>query len=204
MDFTHLKELFYNNNEIGSHTHNHYNLDNINYRKIDFELNNSKKILSKFECNTMAYPYGSFNDDVLDVVKKYYMAGRGYYNEKLLNYDYGYNNKNINLYKLKSIPTEIIIPSYDESLLIMEENKFYKTIINIIKYIYENKLWLIFVFHFNRYFLHNIRSYLFNQNKEKKYYDKYMLKNFDLLCQILSNEPKIEINNLKEVIMKYY
>jgi peptidoglycan/xylan/chitin deacetylase (PgdA/CDA1 family) len=52
---------------IGSHTHLHFNLGNLTPDLVEMELNTSKRILEnlcQYEINSIAYPDGSYNEDV--------------------------------------------------------------------------------------------------------------------------------------------
>lgn len=52
---------------IGSHTHLHFNLGNLTPDLVEMELNTPKRILEdlcQYEINSIAYPDGSYNEDV--------------------------------------------------------------------------------------------------------------------------------------------
>ena len=52
---------------IGSHTHSHFNLSNIDLKLVETEFKVSKSILEKicgYEVSTLAYPDGSYSEDV--------------------------------------------------------------------------------------------------------------------------------------------
>ncbi|MFM9945324.1 MAG: polysaccharide deacetylase family protein [Bacteroidia bacterium] len=58
---------------IGSHTHLHYNLGNINNELLETELTTSKEILSEisdYEILSIAFPDGSYNENVKDLTTK--------------------------------------------------------------------------------------------------------------------------------------
>jgi len=58
---------------IGSHTHKHYNLSNINAELVSEELNVSKKILEDIiqkPVLSIAYPDGSYNNEVKSIAEK--------------------------------------------------------------------------------------------------------------------------------------
>src|ERR1035437_3705369 len=66
--------------EIGSHTVNHYNLTKLDSTSIEIELLQSQKSINamfgKKYCQTFAYPFGIYNDSVVQITKKYYLAAR--------------------------------------------------------------------------------------------------------------------------------
>ncbi len=70
-DVVSLKE---NGWEIGSHTYNHVALAKATPEELDTELKNSKEFLNKFDpdfkVNTIAYPFGSYNDDVYNALAR--------------------------------------------------------------------------------------------------------------------------------------
>lgn len=58
---------------IGSHGHNHFNLGQIDIKDAENELVKSKRILESvlgYEVNQIAYPDGSYNEDVKSVARK--------------------------------------------------------------------------------------------------------------------------------------
>ena len=64
---------------IGSHGHNHFNLSEINSEAAFEELSYSKDLLSKLvksEVSLVAYPDGSYNEDVKDIAKKVGYTGQ--------------------------------------------------------------------------------------------------------------------------------
>jgi peptidoglycan/xylan/chitin deacetylase (PgdA/CDA1 family) len=61
--------------EIGSHTLTHVNLKTVPLDTAEKEISGSKTRLEKIlniPINTIAYPFGGFNDDVINIIKKYY------------------------------------------------------------------------------------------------------------------------------------
>ncbi len=59
--------------KIASHTVNHINLQEC--KELDFELKNSKETLEKklsINCDTFIFPYGKYNENILEKSKKYY------------------------------------------------------------------------------------------------------------------------------------
>lgn len=75
-----IKDLYNHGNEIGSHTHTHPHLPKLSDNKLDFELRKSKEILKPFKAETLAYPYGEYDNRVISHVSRYYTSARGYYN----------------------------------------------------------------------------------------------------------------------------
>ena len=60
--------------EIGSHTWNHIALAKAKPEELEYELKNSKDFMNNFDpefaVNTLAYPFGSYNDDVYEALKR--------------------------------------------------------------------------------------------------------------------------------------
>jgi peptidoglycan/xylan/chitin deacetylase (PgdA/CDA1 family) len=59
--------------EFGSHTLSHVNLSTINDEQLFIELKESKEEIEKItkkECEAFAYPYGKFDDKIIQAVKK--------------------------------------------------------------------------------------------------------------------------------------
>lgn len=78
--------------EIGSHTATHRNLASLSAEKMDMEMKKSKETLEeKLErsVDTIAYPYGGYNNQTLEIAKKYYKyalsTNEGKENSKNLN-----------------------------------------------------------------------------------------------------------------------
>ncbi|MCD4759680.1 polysaccharide deacetylase family protein [archaeon] len=97
MTFEEAKEMQNSGWEIGSHTLDHLSLTTISDDKIIEELERSKEILEKegFEIKTIAFPYGIYNEKVIEETKKYYSASRPM--------EEGFNSiENPNFYHLKS------------------------------------------------------------------------------------------------------
>ncbi|HED05471.1 MAG TPA: polysaccharide deacetylase family protein [Ignavibacteria bacterium] len=92
--------------EIGSHGHLHYNLGEIEVEKAKEELVKSKKLLESLlnkEVNLIAYPDGSYNDDIKNLSKE-----AGYKGQLAVNYKTitDYKDKRImNRYGLSSTTT---------------------------------------------------------------------------------------------------
>jgi peptidoglycan/xylan/chitin deacetylase (PgdA/CDA1 family) len=116
--------------EIGSHSVNHYNLANLNRSQVDFELSQSLRVINTLlksnDCLTLAYPFGTYNDSVIQITKKYYLAARSVL--------IGFNSiDNIDRYRLK-----VKYYTHDANLKLL--NRFVKNSI-------EKGLWEIELFH---------------------------------------------------------
>ncbi len=64
-----------NDFEVGSHSLDHSNLNNLNENELIAQLSDSKKIFKdKFniDVESFSYPYGKYNKNVIQLVKKYY------------------------------------------------------------------------------------------------------------------------------------
>lgn len=74
MDIQNIKTLHEQGMEIGSHGHSHYWLGNLNYHSqledINESLNLFEEIGKKMNQWTMCYPYGSYNEDTLNILNK--------------------------------------------------------------------------------------------------------------------------------------
>lgn len=74
MSMDNIKILLAEGMSIGSHTYNHYWLDNLDYKSQTNELNLSFKFLQTIGANTtnwsIAYPYGAYNKDTIGILKK--------------------------------------------------------------------------------------------------------------------------------------
>lgn len=72
MDLRELKELQNNGMEIASHTKTHPHMLNLTCENLIEEIINSKEALTRhgFNVKTFVYPYGEWNQTVMDYVKK--------------------------------------------------------------------------------------------------------------------------------------
>ncbi len=64
-----------NDFEVGSHSLDHSNLNNLDEGQINIQLSESKKIFKdKFniDVESFSYPYGKYNNNVIQFAKKYY------------------------------------------------------------------------------------------------------------------------------------
>lgn len=85
--------------EIGSHTVNHAVLTKKNNEEIIKQLSESKRILeeiTKTKVETIAYPTGAYNDNVINLTKEYYKYALSIEDGKE-------DPKNLNIYELRRI-----------------------------------------------------------------------------------------------------
>jgi peptidoglycan/xylan/chitin deacetylase (PgdA/CDA1 family) len=79
-----IKEIVDMGHEIGSHTDTHRDLTSLEPREVERELTRSLAFVKRFVGGPvgLAYPYGSFNKEVVSIAKKYYAYARtmGSYN----------------------------------------------------------------------------------------------------------------------------
>jgi len=79
-----IKEIVDMGHEIGSHTDTHRDLTSLEPREVERELARSLAFVKRFVGGPvgLAYPYGSFNKEVVSIAKKYYAYARtmGSYN----------------------------------------------------------------------------------------------------------------------------
>jgi peptidoglycan/xylan/chitin deacetylase (PgdA/CDA1 family) len=74
-----VRELINMEHEVGSHTHTHRDLTRIGINEVEEEFRLSKGIISELIGSDdigIAYPYGSFNEEVIRVASKYFIYGR--------------------------------------------------------------------------------------------------------------------------------
>lgn len=84
-----IKDLYNSGQEIGSHSITHPDLSTLSSSQLDTELGGSQTYLQNLlgtPVPNFAAPYGSYNQQVLDIAKKYYRSFR--------TVDSGYNAKN--------------------------------------------------------------------------------------------------------------
>ena len=127
-----LRILSNNGWEIGSHTWSHPNLTEISLEEVEKELKKSKEwLLDKgFKVYSFAYPYGAFNEEIIEKVKKYYKVariGEGTFNDIPLSQE--------EIYTIKAL--DVNSPSIKD----VDDIKA------IIKKAKEEKKWLVLIFH---------------------------------------------------------
>jgi peptidoglycan/xylan/chitin deacetylase (PgdA/CDA1 family) len=82
-DYVKMKALIGAGSEIANHTKSHAHLTNSTPSQLKVDINDTKNILDlnlpeqKFKVITFAYPYGEYNDRVIDTVMKKHVAARG-------------------------------------------------------------------------------------------------------------------------------
>lgn len=110
MNKNHRKELISLGMEIGSHTINHFNLDELNDKDLESEIVHSKKSLEDelcIEVETFCYPRGRYNANTISVVSDNYKSAcvtkRGYYADSLTKFEilrFGIGNDNNYFYEV--------------------------------------------------------------------------------------------------------
>lgn len=128
IDIGQAKKMQDNGWEVGDHTLNHVWLTSLSGDELVEELVFSKYLLEKNGLNisTFAFPYGLFNEEVINLTKEHYLASRPVI--------FGYNNlSSLDKWRLKSVW--------------MYSNDSSDKICSSINYARENKYWLILIFH---------------------------------------------------------
>lgn len=128
MSETEIREIAEDGFEIGSHTLSHKNLKKQSYEGIELELRDSKEILEKkhgINLTSLAFPYGKYNKDILEISEKYYLIQRDFFP---FIFRYSKDNK---------LVKGVGISKYDSSARVCRK----------IKYAKKNNLWLVLVFH---------------------------------------------------------
>ena len=71
----HISEMIENGMHFGSHGKSHFWFNSLDYKTQEYEIKESIKFLNSLYNEdyllTMCYPYGSYNDDTLSLMKKY-------------------------------------------------------------------------------------------------------------------------------------
>lgn len=148
MTWNELQQLYAGGNEVGSHTHTHPRLTTLPTSELDLELKRSKSLLKPFGCTTLAYPFGEYNDRVVECAKRYYAAARSYHDPITRGRDIGYNDRLLReRFALKVFPTERPLPLRTAALLDLSTSVFRKTIQKLVETAVQENAWLIFVFH---------------------------------------------------------
>lgn len=228
MGWDELKTLYREGNEIGSHTHSHPHLLTLSNGELDYEFKKSHDMLRIFQCGTVAYPYGEYDERVEEHAKKYFKAARGHYNPNIgakglrLNLDWSQEK-----YRLKAFPTEQTVPLegfnvlQDCSLFKLPFPVFRKTFIELLEYSIERRAWIIFTIH-GTYHGRNI-TWAFKKPKETTEYlvhrltklssisdftkEKALCKDttmkFRCMCEILAQNDQLEVSPVSQVIEKY-
>ena len=109
LNWQQLKQMAAAGHEIGSHTHDHENLQELTPGQIKFQLEHSKTILEKQlgqKIISLCFPFGSFDSRVLEVARKNYSFARTTQESEILNFS-----------KKWQLPTVRVGPEDDRSLL---------------------------------------------------------------------------------------
>ncbi len=120
--------------EIGSHSLSHPDLTTLSISSLTNEIQNSKSKLVSLglgPINSFAFPYGAYNDSVLNAVKQ-----AGYLNARTAQYvaeDMGYNEKTTDKFKLKAY-------SVETTTSVAQVKSWIDSATN-------NKTWVVLVFH---------------------------------------------------------
>ncbi|MGB9681236.1 MAG: polysaccharide deacetylase family protein [Minisyncoccia bacterium] len=132
MTLNQLRILSNNGWEIGSHTYSHQKLTTLPASEVERELKRSKEWLEErgLKVYSFAYPYGAYNESVIEKVKKYYSVariGEGIFNNLPLRKD--------EIYKIKALDVNApFIKSIDDLKKIIDQAKV-------------EKKWLVLIFH---------------------------------------------------------
>lgn len=128
MNFEQAKLMQDNGWEIGSHTLIHKPLITLSEKELEDELKLSKQVLEDegFKITTLAFPFGDYNEEVVEEAKNYYFASKPL--------EEGYNQlDNISFYELKS-------------KIVMQEDSS-EEVCSWIQKASSEQSWLILVFH---------------------------------------------------------
>jgi peptidoglycan/xylan/chitin deacetylase (PgdA/CDA1 family) len=213
LNWNHLAKLYSYGNEIGSHTYSHRNLVFLPRDELDFELYTSLTSLRRFDCKTLAYPYGAYNRQVIDCAKKYYLGGRGCFdiNDRFL------VSPHLNgSYFLCGLVTEGSYKFGTVPLINLPLQEFAKEIAKLVKE--DSQGWIIFVLHgqqvTTKVVLGNLkktfvdsRSNLINQIKlslREGIASANSLKNFSWLCEYIAKNDNLENVTVSDGIKKVY
>ncbi|ADV64739.1 polysaccharide deacetylase family protein [Desulfurococcus mucosus] len=122
-----IREMRDMGHEIASHTVSHRDLTRIPVWEVEREAAESKKMLEETvrdEVKGLAYPYGSFNDRVVEVVRRYYSYGRtmgtvNRWNEKADSYVIG----SIGIRHLPEVPMRLLVNRTGLVVLTMHDER---------------------------------------------------------------------------------
>jgi len=220
MTWDELRELHARGNEVGSHTHTHPHLTTLPISELDLELKRSKSLLEPFGCTTLAYPFGEYNDRVVESAKRYYTAARSYHNLITRDRDVGYNHRlTREIYALKVFPTERPLPLQSHALLDLSTSVFRKTIRQLVERAIQENAWLIFVFHGTsdmspRNVVDSVRkkfSETINRTRDPRrlkndlihYYGGVQANKFEWMCQYLINRSDVRTLPISRVIQRW-
>lgn len=229
MRWDELKTLHKDGNEIGSHTHTHPHLTTLSDDELDLEFKKSHDILRPFDCCTLAYPYGEYDERIVDHAKKYFIAARGYYTLNIRRNDPEANlDLNQDRFKLKIFPIEHMIQSrttgtlQNYSLFALPFSKFKQTLKELIEYNIKRKAWIIFTVH-GHYTWKSI-SWIYRKPKEiiehfavrlterpsaqdfarRNVLKKEKLLKFKWMCEFFAQNDQTEVLPVSQVIRKHF
>lgn len=91
--------------EIGSHSHTHQSMTLLSPEKVEEELRVSRDVLAKhgIEAKTFATPLGDKNDEVVEAIKKYYVAHRGTERQPKTHLHFSFNDLDVDPYEIAGI-----------------------------------------------------------------------------------------------------
>lgn len=79
-EWDNANELVENGHEVGAHTLSHPKLNEIPIEEAVFEISNSKLLIEenipRYSCFSFAYPHGRYNEDLKEIVSKYFEIAR--------------------------------------------------------------------------------------------------------------------------------
>lgn len=77
MNLNQIKQLQSEGWEVISHTYNHLELDQLTRPQIEYQMSEANKYFKNngLNVNSICYPVGKYNQDVLDICRKYYRSG---------------------------------------------------------------------------------------------------------------------------------
>lgn len=228
MSWDELKTIHKDGNEIGSHTHTHPHLTTLSNDELVFEFKRSHDVLRPFNCCTLAYPYGEYDERVVREARKYFTAARGCYNPNMRNRDPELNlDFNQERYKLKDFPIDHAIPSktfealQNCSLLALPFSKFKQTLKEILEYHLARNAWVIFTIHGSypwktiswilrkpkeiaKHFAVRItkRSSITDLPREKAL-EKDKIQKFRWMCEYFAQNDQVEVLPVSQVIKRY-
>jgi peptidoglycan/xylan/chitin deacetylase (PgdA/CDA1 family) len=124
MNLEQIKELSDKDFEIGSHSLTHPHLTELTDEEVEDELKKSKEYLeSKYEIviESIAFPHWDYDDNVLEIARKYYITARTIYNKE---------------------HTAFFLESFG-----LQKDTDVEEVCQYIRYAEKNKLWFVLVFH---------------------------------------------------------
>lgn len=91
--------------EIGSHSHTHQSMTSLPLEKVEEEARVSLNVLAKhgIKATTFATPLGDKNDEVVEVIKKYYIAHRGTERQPKNHLHFSLNDLDVDPYEIAGI-----------------------------------------------------------------------------------------------------